>query len=489
MQERDVDIAIIGAGTAGLSAWQTARHYHENVVLIEGGEPGTTCARVGCMPSKLLIAAAEAAHHAHEAAGFGIEAGPVEIDGRAVMARVRHQRDAFVKGVLDSMQRIDPDKLLSGHACFESPHTLRVGDSQRLHARSIVIATGSRPHMPDAFAAAGERLIDSDAVFEWETLPGSVAVFGAGVVGLELGQALSRLGVRVRLFGKSGSLGPFQEAAMRDYAERIFNEAFYLDPAARVDAIEGDDSQVAVTFRKRNSAERLTESFDYLLAATGRRPNLDRLALENAGLALDDKGVPLYNRFTMQCRGLDDHGEGSHVFIAGDASQELPLLHEANQQGRIAGHNAGRYPERRAGHRSTPLSIAFTDPQMATVGMSREEAVSWFGCDSVAEGEASFEDQGRAMVMRQNRGLMRLYAEHGSGQFLGAELFGPRVEHIAQLLAWALEQRMGVERMLEMPFYHPVLEEGLRSALRDLNRALLQGPAMTERCFEYGPGG
>ncbi|WP_340162961.1 hypothetical protein [Billgrantia tianxiuensis] len=84
---------------------------------------------------------------------------------------------------------------------------------------------------------------------------------------------------------------------------------------------------------------------------------------------------------------------------------------------------------------------------------------------------------------------MRLYAEHGSGQFLGAELFGPRVEHIAHLLAWALEQKMGIERMLEMPFYHPVLEEGLRSALRDLNSALLQGPAMAERCLEYGPGG
>ncbi|MDX5433730.1 MAG: dihydrolipoyl dehydrogenase [Halomonas sp.] len=489
MQERDVDVAIIGAGTAGLSAWQTARQYSDEVVLIEGGEPGTTCARVGCMPSKLLIAAAESAHQAREAAGFGIRIGDLGIDGKAVMARVRRQRDAFVESVLDSMQRIEPRNRIKGHARFEAPHTLRVGDDLRLHARTIIIATGSRPHRPDALHPAGDRLVDSDGVFEWEDLPESVAVFGPGIVGLELGQALARLGVRLRMFGKSGSLGPFRDPALRDYAERAFNDEFYLDPAAQVETIARDGDQVVITFIERDSGQRLTERFDYLLAATGRRPNLDRLDLENAGLALDDKGVPFYNRFTMQCRRADGEGDAGHVFIAGDASQELPLLHEANQQGRIAGHNAGRYPERRAGRRSTPLSIAFTDPQMATVGLSRDEAADRFGCDGVAEGGASFEDQGRAVVMRQNRGVMRLYAEHGSGQFLGAELFGPRVEHIAHLLAWALEQKMGIERMLEMPFYHPVLEEGLRSALRDLNSALLQGPAMAERCLEYGPGG
>ncbi|MCC5883852.1 MAG: dihydrolipoyl dehydrogenase [Halomonas sp.] len=486
MQVRDVDVAVIGAGTAGLSAWQSARQYSDEVVLIAGGEPGTTCARVGCMPSKLLIAAAEAAHQVNTSKRFGIEVGNVRVDGRAVMARVRRERDAFVEGVIDSMQQIEPGNLVSGWAHFVDSHTLCVGN-QHLRAGTIIIATGSQPHAPDIFHPAGDRLIDSDTVFEWETLPSSLAVFGAGIIGLELGQALSRLGVRLRLFGKSGSLGPFQDPALRDYAERTFNEEFYLDPSAEVDTIRRAGDQVEIAFLERESGERLIERFDYLLAATGRRPFLEGLQLENAGLALDDNGVPLYNRFTMQCRRAD--GEASHVYIAGDASQELPLLHEANQQGRIAGNNAGRYPERRAGRRSTPLSIAFSDPQMATVGLSLEEAVKRFGCDGVAEGEATFEDQGRAVVMSQNRGLMRLYAEHGSGQFLGAELFGPRVEHLAHLLAWALEQKMGVERMLEMPFYHPVLEEGLRSAMRDLNRALLLGPPIGERCLEYGPGG
>ncbi|MFY0989524.1 dihydrolipoyl dehydrogenase [Halomonas sp. C05BenzN] len=488
MQERDVDIAIIGAGSAGLSAWHAARKHSDSVVLIEGGEYGTTCARVGCMPSKLLIAAAEAAHHARDTEGFGVRVrGEIEVDGGAVMARVKRERDGFVKRVFKSMQRIDEADRITGDARFADPHTLVVGDHTRLRARNIVIATGSRGTWPGFFEAAGDRLVVNDDVFEWDDLPESVAVFGPGVIGLELGQALHRLGVRLRIFGVGGALGPFRDDAVRELADDTFNEEFYVDPDARVESIERDGDQVVISFLERHSGKRLTERFDYLLAATGRRPNLDRLDLEKAGLAIDDKGVPHYNRFTMQCRNADD--SPGHVFIAGDANQELPLLHEANTQGRIAGDNAGRYPELRAGLRNVPLAIVFTDPQMATVGASRGELEQRYGgCDCIATGEASFEDQGRAMVMRENRGMMRLYAEHGSGQFLGAELFGPRVEHMAHLLAWSLEQRLSVSRMLEMPYYHPVLEEGLRGALRNLNANLQLGPAITERCMECGPG-
>ncbi|PMR76442.1 dihydrolipoyl dehydrogenase [Billgrantia endophytica] len=487
MQERHVDIAIIGAGTAGLSAWHTARQHTDSVILIEGGEYGTTCARVGCMPSKLLIAAAEAAHQARSADGFGVKVGEIDIDGHAVMARIKRERDRFVQQVLGSMQRIDKADRMEGHARFETPHVLLVGSHSRVTARCIVIATGSRNDWPDFFDAAGDRLVVNDDIFDWDSLPESVAVFGPGIIGLELGQALHRLGVRLRIFGNGGSLGSLEDDALRDYADRTFNESFYLDPEAKVEAIEREGDQVVITFIERGTGQRLTERFDYLLAATGRRPNVDTLDLDKAGLALNDKGLPYFNRFTLQCRKSDDIP--GHVFIAGDANHELPLLHEANTQGRIAGDNAGRYPALRAGRRNVPLAIVFTEPQIAKVGANREEMEQRCGgCECIAMGEASFEDQGRAVVIRQNRGLIKLYAEHGTGQFLGAELFGPRIEHMAHLLAWSLEQRMSVNRMLEMPFYHPVLEEGLRSALRDLNAALMQGPAITERCMEHGPG-
>nr|WP_227370282.1 dihydrolipoyl dehydrogenase [Halomonas sp. M20] len=487
MQERDVDIAVIGAGTAGLGAYSAARKHTDSVLLIEQGPHGTTCARVGCMPSKLLIAAANTAQDVRNAAPFGVHPeGELRIDGRKVLERVRQERDRFVDGVLRSVENIEHDNKLTGRVCFESPHILKVDDHTRVTAKRIVIATGSSATYPDAFQAAGDRLVINDDVFEWETLPESVAVFGPGVIGLELAQALHRLGVRVRVFGIGGGLGPVSDERVRDYADDAFNQEFYLDPDATTETIELHGDSVAITFIERNSRERLTEHFDYLLAATGRSPNIEHLGLENAGLTLNDHGVPLFDEHRLQCRNTD--GSQSHIFIAGDTNNELPVLHEASDEGHIAGNNAGRFPETRKGSRRAPLSIVFCDPQIAIVGLGYAGLKAHYDDKAWASGEVCFEDQGRARTMRVNSGLLRVYGEHACGRFLGAEAFGPRVEHLAHLMSWALQQRMTVAQMLEMPFYHPVIEEGLRTALRDLNANLQLGSAIAERCMEHGPG-
>jgi dihydrolipoamide dehydrogenase len=478
MAERKVDVAIIGAGTAGLAAYREAREYTDRIVLIEGGPYGTTCARVGCMPSKLLIAAAEAAHAVHEAPVFGVHAGPARIDGKAVMARVRAERDRFVGFVLEAVEAFPAEHRLKGHARFTSDNRLQVGKDTTFEAGRIVIATGSRPVYP-SFLDVGDLLATSDDVFDWTDLPESAAVFGGGIVGLELGQALHRLGVRMRLFGKGGAVGPLGDPKVRDYAAATFAAEFPFDPDAEVDAVEQRDGKVAVTFTDAAGTAR-TETFECLLAATGRRPNVDRLGLESTSLELDSRGVPLFDRFTGRC------GD-SHVFIAGDADDDAPLLHEAADEGKIAGDNAGRYPDVRAQRRRTPLGIVFSDPQIATLGRSWRELQAE-GVDH-AIGEVSFEDQGRSRVINKNRGLLRLYGAHGTGLFLGAEMIGPAAEHIGHLLAWAAQQGLSVDEMLAMPFYHPVVEEGLRTGLRDLNRQLRMGPEVVPRCLDCGPGG
>lgn len=176
----------------------------------------------------------------------------------------------------------------------------------------------------------------------------------------------------------------------------------------------------------------------------------------------------------------------SHVFLAGDVNGDIPLLHEAADQGRIAGENACRFPDVRAGLRRTPLSIVFTDPNIASVGRSFRSLKS-SGTD-FAIGAVDFGDQGRSRVILKNRGVLRVYAEHGTGLLLGAEMVGPRMEHVAHLLAWAHQKRMTIPEMLDMPFYHPVIEEGVRTALRDANAKLHLGPAMDARSLDCGPG-
>ncbi len=454
-RELVTDVAVIGAGTAGLSAYRTAKAAGRRVLLIEGGPYGTTCARVGCMPSKLLIAPAEAAHSVERFAAFGLRLeGAVKVDGRAVMQRVKSERDRFVRFVLDDVEAIPAADHVRGHARFVDNTTLLVDGHTTIKASRVVIATGSSPKFPAAWEALGDRVVTNDDVFEWDDLPQSVAVFGPGVIGLELGQALHRLGVRVKVFGRGGGVGPLADPALLAEAHRVFGDEFYLDTNAHAE-VARDGDEVVVAYRALDGSAR-TERFQFLLAATGRAPNVRNLGLENTTVKVDAAGVPLFERTTLQCGG-------TNIFIAGDAGNDVPLLHEAVDEGRIAGANAASYPAIHAGLRRAGLGVVFTDPQIAVVGggFAAVRDVAY------VTGAVSFANQGRSRVMLRNKGLLHVYADPVTGRFLGAEALGPDMEHIGHLLAWALQMQLTVAQMLEMPFYHPVIEEGLRTALRD----------------------
>jgi dihydrolipoamide dehydrogenase len=266
--QRVVDVAVIGAGTAGLAAYRSALAITPSVLLVEGGVRGTTCARVGCMPSKLLLAAAESAHDAGRAALFGVRA-TAHVDGRAVMDRVRRERDRFVEMVVSGIDRMPPEHRSEGLARFLEPGVLGVGDAT-VRARAIVVATGSSPVIPPMFAELGDRVVVNDDVFAWEDLPESVAVFGAGVIGLEVGQALHRLGVRARIFGKGSRLGPLTDPVVRHAALDALGAELRIELDSAVQAVRRVGDHVEVDWQDHEGTRR-TESFAYALVAAGRR--------------------------------------------------------------------------------------------------------------------------------------------------------------------------------------------------------------------------
>lgn len=454
MRKICADVAVIGAGSAGLRAFRAASKWAEHVVLIEGGPYGTTCARVGCMPSKLLIAAAEAAHASVMAPHFGIRTGPIDVDGVAVMQRVRAERDRFVGFVVEDTEAIPDEQRIRGYAKFLSDTLLQIGDHTIVDAARIVIATGSSPYIPSILYGAGDRLIVNDDIFDWVGLPRSVAVVGSGVIGLELGQALGRLGVEVQILGQNGTVGPITDPVVREAAREAIADDVAIDTCSRINSVTQLDSEVEIRYETGDGQDR-TIHVEYVIAATGRRPNVDSLRLENTSLKLDEKGVPVFDSATMRA------GEFG-IFLAGDVVDDRVVLHEAADEGSIAGENAARYPTVRAFRRSTPLGIVFSDPQIGLVGERLADLD-----ENYVVGEASFENQGRSRVMLANKGIARIYADSRTGRFLGAEIVGPRAEHLAHLLAWARQNGMTIERMLDMPFYHPVIEEGIRTALRD----------------------
>ena len=478
MKKIQADVVVIGGGTAGMGAFRNARLHTDNVYLIESHVFGTTCARVGCMPSKLMIAAAEARHHALHTDPFGIhlDKSSVQVNGEEVMNRVKSERDRFVGFVLSDVEEWPSEKRIMGAAKFIDEHTVQIDGHTQITADRIVIATGSRPVILPQWQGLGDKLIINDDVFSWDTLPESVAVFGPGVIGLELGQALHRLGVKVHIFGLGGMLGGISDPVVLAEAKAIFGEELHLNLDAKTEVKLNDQGKVEVYWSEADEQGVFTA--DYMLAAVGRRPNTDKIGLENLNIELDDRGVPVANRLTMQT-------SIPHIFIAGDASNQLPLLHEASDQGKIAGENAGAYPHIQNGLRRSSIGVVFTSPQIASIGLKYAQVEARYkNMECVAIGEVSFRNQGRSRVMLVNQGHMRVYAEQGTGLFIGAEIVGPAAEHLAHLLAWAHQQKMTIAEMLDMPFYHPVIEEGLRTALRDVNSKLKLGHQAPIDCAE-----
>lgn len=441
------DVAIIGAGTAGLAAERAARKAGARTLLIDDGFKGTLCATTGCMPSKLLIATAQAAADIARAGVMGIEAGPARIDGTRVMARVRAERDRFVRATKQSYAALPDGTCIDARARFVGRTRLELDDGRTVGARSVVIATGSIPVVPKPFRNLGPRMLTSDAVFALDDLPDRLAVIGAGPLGAELAQAMARLGVRVALFDKGDRLVGIRCDKVHD----AFSPLFAADVALHL----GSSPEPApLADGTRLTWDGGQQDFSHVLVATGRRPALDDLNLGETGLELDDRGVPRFDRTTMQC------GD-SCIFIAGDADAEAPVLHEASLDGTTAGANAATWPDLSPIDRPPMFAIAFTDPPVAAVGAPPDDcAINAF---------RDYAQQGRAQVEARAGGMARLGAD-ASGRLIGADLAVPGADHLAHLLVLALMNGASAADLLEMPFYHPTLEEGLKPALREICR-------------------
>ena len=447
---RKVKVAIVGAGSGGLTAAGEIKKVTDDFVIINSGPYGTTCARVGCMPSKVLIHAANDFHRRKVFSQVGIHGGEnLTVRIPEVMAHVRSLRDRFVRGVMQGTSS-DPERNIEGHAEFLEPNVLRVGD-QHIEADAVVLATGSTPVVPGPWKEFGSKLVTTDDFFELEDLPERVAVIGLGVIGVELGQAMARLGVKVTGVGRNELVGGVTDPEVNAAAIKYLGSDMdlWLGESAQVKP-HGDSISIAAG---EKSAE-----VDLVLACLGRRPNVTGIGLEKIGVSLNGAGIPEYNPNTMQVGKFP-------IFIAGDVTGDRSLLHEAADEGRIAGYNA-LHSEPQSFRRRASLGICFSDPNIASAGKRYADIQD---SDHVV-GEVSFEGQGRALSMVKNKGHLRVYAETGTGRLLGAEMIAPLGEHLAHLLAWEIQNGATVLDVLQKPFYHPVVEEGLRTALRDCVR-------------------
>jgi dihydrolipoamide dehydrogenase len=448
--ERKVDVAVIGAGSAGLYALPHIRKAHKEFVVIDPGPLGTTCARVGCMPSKAAIHVAEDYHRRHGFADAGISGGEdLRINRDQAWAHVRKIRDFLTSRTLGKSRLRELPQYLEGRAHLLEPTLIDAG-GERVRADRVIVAVGSRPVIPPAWRPFENRILTTDSLFEQIELPESIAVLGLGVIGLELGQALARIGVEVTGFDLLETVSGIRDPVVSRAAIELVGRDFPLRLGSAAElAWEGD--------RVRVTAGEASVVVDRLLVSVGRVSNADRLGFAEIGAPVDERGIPRFDPQTMQVGDLP-------IFLAGDVTGDRPILHEAADEGRIAGYNAVR-DRPTSFRRKTPLAVTFTDPHLVTAGKWWNELDD---PDRYEVGEAVLDGSGRAIVMGKNHGVIRVYAEKPSGKLVGAALAAPHGEHLGHLLAWSIQQGMTAYDLLKMPYYHPVIEEALQNAVYDL---------------------
>ncbi|QFU82399.1 dihydrolipoyl dehydrogenase [Natronorubrum aibiense] len=456
------DVLIIGAGPAGYVAAIRAGQLDMDVTLVEKEAYGGTCLNHGCIPSKALITATDIAHEAATAEEMGIHADPA-ID----LAGMVEWKDGVVDqltGGVEKLCKANQVTLLEGTATFDDEHTVRVSHSgegqgsETLEFENAIVATGSRPIEIPNFEYGDEPILNSRQALALDSVPDSMVIVGAGYIGMELATVFAKLGTDVTVIEMLDSIMPgYDDDLKRPVKQRandlgIEFEFGYTasewhdsdDDGVRVvaePAPENDDSDAALEL----DAEKV-------LVAVGREPVSDTLALEAAGIETDERGII----------ETDSHARTSaeHIFAAGDVAGEPMLAHKGSMEGKVAAEVIAGEPSA-IDHQAMP-AVVFTDPEIATVGLTESEAEA-DGFDPVV-GTFPFRASGRALTTGETDGFVKIIAEESEGYVLGASIVGPEASELVAELGLAVELGATLEDVASTVHAHPTLSESVMEA-------------------------
>ena len=443
---RRYDLAVLGAGTAGIVASTYAAGLGARVALVEQDVPGGDCLFTGCIPSKSLLAAASLADAMRRADRVGL--APVEptIDLRRVMDHVRHAIGAAGRPDTPAALEARGVEVIRARGRFTGPGRLDAG-GRELRWRAAVIATGSAPLVPDVPGPPEAEPLTTETVWQLEELPGRLSVLGGGATGVELAQAFARLGSEVTLVEQRSRLLPGLEAE----AGRLVTEALERD---------------GVTVRTGISigAERI--DFDRVLVAAGRRSATAGLGLEAVGVETDERG------FVRTDRRLRTTGD--RIWAAGDVLGGLQFTHVAGHQGAAAALNALLHARRSYSARAVPR-VVFSDPEVLALGWSEEDARRELGRDPVVL-RHDFAESDRAITEGRASGLAKLVCDR-RGRLLGALVVAPHAGEQAAALGRLVRERARVPELAETIHAYPTYAEGPAACSRVLVLALLSHAA------------
>ncbi|MBW0181250.1 MAG: glutathione-disulfide reductase [Vulcanococcus sp.] len=420
------DLVVIGAGSGGLAAAKRAASYGARVAIVEGDRVGGTCVIRGCVPKKLMVYGSAMRHHLHDAASYGWSVGDVSHNSAELLQRVRTEVDRLNQLHIGFLEKAGV-QLVRGWGRFANANTVNVVDAsgselQRLRAERILIAVGGRPHRPEIPGA--ELGWVSDDMFELERLPERVVVVGAGFIACEFACILNGLGVQVtQLVRGDHLLRGFDLESSRAVQEAMQADGIEIRFAHSPAAIEGTPGDLTVVTQ---SGERLP--CNGVLLATGRRPFLQGLNLEAAGVAIEGHRIPV---------NADQATNVSHIYAVGDVTDRVNLTPVAIDEGRALADTIWGHKPRQVDHELVSSAV-FSQPELSGVGLSEEAAIERYGADGVKVHRARFRPMSQALPARDPKVLLKLVVEVASGKVVGCHMVGEHAAEIIQMAAIAI---------------------------------------------------
>jgi pyruvate/2-oxoglutarate dehydrogenase complex dihydrolipoamide dehydrogenase (E3) component len=446
------DICVIGAGSGGLSVAAAAAAFGAPVVLIERGKMGGDCLNYGCVPSKALLAAAKRAQAVREAQAFGVMADPeFTINFPRVMGHVKATIDAIAPN--DSTQRFTAMgvTVIAAHARFTGPRTVAAGEYE-IRPRRFVIATGSSPLVPAIPGLETVSYFTNETIFANRTRPGHLVIIGGGPIGLEMAQAHRRLGSEVTVLEAARALGKEDPELAAIVIGRLSGEGIDIREGAKVSHIEKHGrTGVRVHFETSTGPERVDGT--HLLVAAGRKPNVEDLGLDAAGIAYDRKGITVTGKLRTSNR---------RAYAIGDVAGSLQFTHVANYHaGLVTRALLFRLPAR------ANLSIVpwatYTDPELAQVGMDERTAREKLRSISIARWP--YHENDRAQAERQTSGFVKVITDR-KGRIKGAGIAGANAGELINVWSLAISKGMKLADVAGYVAPYPTLSEiGKRAAV------------------------
>jgi len=451
------DLAIIGSGSAAFATAITASRKGASVIMVERGTVGGTCVNVGCIPSKALLAAAEARHVALDDRFPGIATDAQAVDMAALVAgkndiveMLRHEKYEELAGIYGF-------EIRGGTAKFRPDSALDV-DGARLDAQNYVIATGASPWVPPIAGIDAIGYLTSTTAMTLDHVPESLIVIGGNAIGLEQGQLFANLGSTVTIVEALPRIAPFEEPEISEALTTIFlDQGIEVYAGARIDKVTRDDGAVRLSFDRDGDGRELRG--EMVLVATGRRPNTDGLGLDSVGVNVGTVGEVVVDE------GL--RSSNPRIWAAGDVTGHPQFVYVAGMHGSIVADNALDDAGRRVDYRTMPR-VTFTSPAIASVGMTDEEAMErGITCECRV---LSLAQVPRAIVNRDTRGVAKIVAETSTGRVLGVHLLADGAPDAILAAVYALEANFTVDQLATIWAPYLTMAEAIKLTAQSFSR-------------------